>query len=153
VLCAPPDVTIADAISEDHIIEILGTLQGMFDYVIVDTPPYLDGMVLSVLEHSDLALMVVDPASPRNNVKLHLDALRLIKYPTSRLRLVLNCQQTSKLDPAEIEHSLGLRISAVIPANYRNSGSLADRVARRHTYTPKAFATLCRVVGADIGNS
>ena len=87
--------------------EIITKLRGMFDYVIVDTASLLDELLLSLLERADQVLFVLDMDLPSvKNAKLALETLRLLKFPASKVQLVLNRSNArARLDEKEIERS------------------------------------------------
>lgn len=119
VLAAPLEPAFADEISTRVIIEIIGKLREMFDYVIVDTASLLDELLLSLLERADHALFVVDMDLPSvKNAKLALETLRLLKFQSSKIQLVLNRSNArARLDENEIERSLKMKISASVPSD------------------------------------
>jgi pilus assembly protein CpaE len=85
----------------------------------VDTGGSFDELLLSLLERSDrvLALVEMDLLSVKN-AKLALDTLRLLKFPSGKISLVLNRSNArARLDEREIEKTLGLPISARIPSD------------------------------------
>jgi len=126
VLAAPLEPAFADDISTAALLKIIETLRGMFDYVIVDTASLLDELLLSLLEKSTLILMVVDMDLPSvKNAKLALETLRLLKFATNKVRLVLNRSNAkARLDDREIEGALKSSISARVPSD----GSIAASV-------------------------
>jgi len=119
ILAAPLEPSLADEVSTQSIVRVLGLLKRMFDYVIVDTAPFLDEPVLSILERSDTVLLVVDMDLPSvKNAKLALDTLKLIKYPFERMMLVLNrVNSKARLDIGELEQSLELEVQAAISSD------------------------------------
>ncbi len=119
VLSAPLEPSLADEVSTQAVVKTLGMLKQMFDYVIVDTAPFLDEPVLSILERSDSVLLVVDMDLPSvKNAKLALDTLRLIKFPFEKIQLVLNrVNSKARLDIDELERSLGLEVKAAIASD------------------------------------
>lgn len=119
VLAAPLEPAFADEISTAAMTEIITKLRGMFDYVIVDTASLLDELLLSLLERADQVLYVLDMDLPSvKNAKLALETLRLLKFPGSKVQLVLNRSNArARLDEKEIERSLKLKISAAIPSD------------------------------------
>lgn len=119
VLAAPLEPAFADEISTAAMTEIITKLRGMFDYVIVDTASLLDELLLSLLERADQVLFVLDMDLPSvKNAKLALETLRLLKFPASKVQLVLNRSNArARLDEKEIERSLKLKISAAIPSD------------------------------------
>ena len=52
VLSAPLEPSLADEVSTQVVVKTLGMLKRMFDYVVIDTAPFLDEPVLSILELS-----------------------------------------------------------------------------------------------------
>jgi len=119
VLSAPQEPSLADEISTQVIVRTIGMLKRMFDYVIIDTAPFLDEPVLSILERSDVVLLVVDMDLPAvKNAKLALDTLKLIKFPFEKIKLILNrVNSKARLDINELEKSLGLEVEAAITSD------------------------------------
>ena len=119
VLSAPLEPSLADEVSTQVVVRTLGMLKRMFDYVIIDTAPFLDEPVLSILERSDAVLLVVDMDLPAvKNAKLALDTLKLIKFPFEKIRLILNrVNSKARLDINELERSLGLEVQAAVSSD------------------------------------
>jgi pilus assembly protein CpaE len=116
VLSAPLEPSLADEVSTKVVVKTIGMLKTMFDYVVIDTAPFLDEPVLSILERSDTVLLVVDMDLPAvKNAKLALETLKLIKFPFEKIKLVLNrVNSKAKLDIDELQHSLELEVQAAI---------------------------------------
>ncbi len=119
VLSSPLEPSLADEVSTQVVVRTIGMLKRMFDYVIIDTAPFLDEPVLSILERSDVVLLVVDMDLPAvKNAKLALDTLKLIKFPFEKIKLVLNrVNSKARLDIGELERSLGLEVQAAISSD------------------------------------
>ncbi len=119
VLPAPLEPAYADEISLASMIDIIGVMRSMFEVVVVDTSSSFDEMLLSILERSDFVLIVVDmDLLSVKNAKLALDTLRLLKFPSSKIRLVLNrANARARLDEREIEKTLGTNVAARIPSD------------------------------------
>lgn len=119
VLAAPLEPAFADEVPTPIYTRILGMLREMFDYVIVDTAPSLDERLLAILDKSDVVLFVVDMDLPSvKNAKLALETLRILNYPSNKIKLVLNRSNSkARLDVDEIERSLRLPISASVPSD------------------------------------
>ncbi|HSG79141.1 MAG TPA: AAA family ATPase, partial [Acidimicrobiia bacterium] len=101
------------------LIAVIERLRRMYDVVVVDTPPIFGPTLLSILDHSDTAAMVVDMDLPSvKNAKIAIDALRNDGYPSERLHLVVNrVNSKARLDLVELERSLGLRVSGSVPSD------------------------------------
>lgn len=119
VLAAPLEPAFADDITTAGLMHMIEILQDNYDYVIIDTASMLDELILSLVEKSDQVLMVVDMDLPSvKNAKLALDTLRLLKFSTNAVNLVMNRSNSkSKLDNKEIESALKINIEAAVPSD------------------------------------
>jgi pilus assembly protein CpaE len=119
VLAAPLEPAFADDITTAGLMHMIEILQNNYDYIIVDTASMLDELILSLVEKSDQVLMVVDMDLPSvKNAKLALDTLRLLKFSTGAVSLVMNRSNSrSKLDNKEIEAALKISIDAAVPSD------------------------------------
>ncbi len=119
VLAAPLEPAFADDITTAGLMQMLDLLQENYDYVVVDTASMLDELILSLIEKADHVLMVVDMDLPSvKNAKLALETLRLLKFSTQNVQLVMNRSNSkAKLDNKEIESALKMEISASVPSD------------------------------------
>ncbi len=119
VLAAPLEPAFADEISTAAMTEIVEKLRAMFRYVVIDTASLLDELLLSLLERADKVVFIVDMDLPSvKNAKLALETLRLLKFPASKIQLVLNRSNAkARLDEKEIERSLKMKIAATVPSD------------------------------------
>jgi len=119
VLAAPLEPAFADDITTAGLMQMLDLLQETYDYVVVDTASMLDELILSLIEKADHVLMVVDMDLPSvKNAKLALETLRLLKFSTQNVQLVMNRSNSkAKLDNKEIEGALKMEISAAVPSD------------------------------------
>ncbi len=119
VLAAPLEPAFADDITTAGLMQMIDILRDSFDWVVVDTASMLDELLLSLIETADTVLMVVDMDLPSvKNAKLALETLRLLKFPTDKVRLVMNrANARARLDEKEIEGALKTKISASVPSD------------------------------------
>ena len=119
VLAAPLEPAFADDITTAGLMQMLDVLKENYDYIVVDTASMLDELILSLIEKSDSILMLVDMDLPSvKNAKLALETLRLLKFSTANVRLVMNRSNSkAKLDNKEIEGALKMQISAAVPSD------------------------------------
>ena len=119
VLAAPLEPAFADDITTAGLMKMIDLLRESFDYVVVDTASMLDELLLSLVEAGDQVLMVVDMDLPSvKNAKLALETLRLLKFPTDKVQIVMNrANAKARLDDKEIEGALKTKISAAIPSD------------------------------------
>ncbi len=128
VLAAPLEPAFADDITTAGLMQMLDVLKESFDYVVVDTASMLDELILSLVEKSDEILMLVDMDLPSvKNAKLALETLRLLKFSTSNVRLVMNRSDSkARLDNREIEAALKMQISASVPSSAMVAASVNE---------------------------
>ena len=119
VLPAPLLPLPPESVSIPGLIAVIERLKRMYAVVVVDTSPIFGPTLLSLLDHSDTVLMVVDMDLPSvKNAKIAIDTLRNDGYPEERLHLVVNrVNSKARLDLVELERSLGLRVSGSIPSD------------------------------------
>jgi pilus assembly protein CpaE len=119
VLAAPLEPAFADDITTAGLMQMLDILQENYDFVVVDTASMLDELILSLIEKADHVLMVVDMDLPSvKNAKLALETLRLLKFSTQNVQLVMNRNNSkAKLDNKEIESALKMEIKAAVPSD------------------------------------
>jgi MinD-like ATPase involved in chromosome partitioning or flagellar assembly len=130
VLAAPLRPAAEEAISAKAIVEVVERLRGMYEFVVIDTPPIFDDHLVTLLEDSDEVLIVVDmDMASVKNAKITLEALRSGRFPMERMRLVVNRANAKvRLDVAELERSLGLRVVGSIPSDRLVPQSVNDGV-------------------------
>ncbi len=119
VLAAPLEPAFADDITTAGLMQMIDALRENYDYVLIDTASLLDELILSLIEKSDHVMMLVDMDLPSvKNAKLALETLRLLKFSTANVQLIMNRSNSkSKLDNKEIESALKMEISAAIPSD------------------------------------
>lgn len=152
VLAAPLEPAFADEVPTVTYTRILGMLREMFDYVVVDTAPSLDERLLAILDKSDVVLFVVDMDLPSvKNAKLALETLRILNYPSNKIKLVLNRSNSkARLDVDEIERSLRLPISASVPSDGLLPASINEGIpiveSHPKSKPAKAFEDVTQIV-------
>lgn len=130
VLAAPLRPTAEEAIPAKAIVEVVERLRGMYELVIIDTPPIFDDQLITLLEVSDEVLVVVDmDMASVKNAKITLEALRSGSFPMERMRLVVNRANAKvRLDVDELERTLGLRVVGSIPSDRSIPQSVNDGI-------------------------
>lgn len=116
-LAAPVQPEAKDRISGDLVSKLLHILKQIFDIVVVDTPPAFDEVVLQAFDESDILLLIGTLDLPAlKSLKISAETLTLLNHPKEQWRLVLNRADVKVgLTPQEVEKTLNLPISALIP--------------------------------------
>jgi pilus assembly protein CpaE len=153
VLAAPPSPELAEKIDEALVQDVLRILASRYDYVVVDTPPAMDGTTLTAFDASDVLLLLTTLDIPSlKNTKLSLETLKVLGFPRERIRLVLNRADSKVgLDAGEIEGTLGLPVAAALPSTRdvpasTNRGEVLDAVTPNHPFA----AALAAFVETDV---
>lgn len=118
LLAAPADAVEAAAVDDEVVSRILTLARRVYDFVIVDTFPLFDRVVVAVLDLSDRTYVVVENVVPTviGATKM-LKVLNDINFPQDRLRVVLN-RMTSiagGLSAEDIAARLDCEIHAALP--------------------------------------
>ena len=91
ILLAPPDSQSGEAITADQLRNVLESLRGEFDYVVVDTPSAYDDRTLTMLDVADRIMVVMTlELTAIKNVKQFLELAGPLGYHDDKLMLVLN---------------------------------------------------------------
>jgi pilus assembly protein CpaE len=122
LLAAPPDPLAAAEIDHQSIVRVLNLARRTFRFVIVDTFPLFDQVVMSVLDIATRAYVVLDNVVPTVLSVVHL--LRLLEnlqYPQERLRVIVNRYQQLAGNPLidDITRSLRMKVDHVLPYDKR----------------------------------
>jgi pilus assembly protein CpaE len=117
-LLAPTGPAEAERISRELTSEVLTVARGLFDYVVVDTPPFFNDHVLAALDLSHDYVLLATPDVPSlKNLRLTLDMFDLLEYPTDGRLVVLNRSDSRVgLTAADIDRVLRVPISGHVPS-------------------------------------
>ncbi|NOT25875.1 MAG: AAA family ATPase [Acidobacteria bacterium] len=132
LIAAPADALEGAEVDDEAIARLLSMARRSFRYVIVDTHATLDNVVMTALDLTDIAFVVVQGMAPAvAGVAKLLPVLEGLGLPPSRQRLVLNYNYQpflGNLRPADIADRLQRTIEYVVPYEKRvlqsmNAGS------------------------------
>jgi pilus assembly protein CpaE len=109
-------------VERNHIIEVFGLLNSMFDFVIVDVGRDIDERTLEVLDLSDHILLLSTLNLPSiRNVKRYFDLFSRLEIEPQKLSLVVNRYGKKKfgLGIRDLQSAVGLEVSWVVPNDYQ----------------------------------
>jgi pilus assembly protein CpaE len=121
VLLAPVGPELAEYITPDHMRRILTELRRTYDYVIVDTWPSFQEIVLAMLDLADRILLMMTLELPAiKHVKQFLEVQEKLGYAPDKVLLVLN-RADSKLGIRTdlVEDSLRKKVTANLASDGR----------------------------------
>ena len=153
VLSAPLRPEQADSITANHFLAILKTMVTMFDYVIVDTAPVFNEVMLSVLDAADCILVVSSLDLPAiKNVKLCLEIMESLNYSPEKIKLVLNrANSEGGIQTSEVEESLRHDFIATLPSDGKTVLGAVNRgipfvVSHPDTVIAQSIFNLARLI-------
>ncbi|MBV8266030.1 MAG: AAA family ATPase [Planctomycetaceae bacterium] len=118
LLAAPSDVLEATEVSDEVISHVLSLAQRTYDYVIVDTFPMVDRVMITVYDQSDLLYIVLENVAPTIlGVAKLLKTLASIGVSKEKQRFVINRyhRMSGGLQPRDAAQMLGRDIQLVVP--------------------------------------
>jgi len=118
-LLAPVQPEIAESVTRELVGELIYLARGMYDYVIVDTPPAFNETVLAALDASHGYVLVATPELPAlKNLRVTLDMFDLLDYRRENRIVVLNRADAKVgLSGADIERVVRAPIAALVPSS------------------------------------
>ncbi|MQA63148.1 MAG: P-loop NTPase, partial [Actinophytocola sp.] len=118
-LLAPVSPGEAEKVPAALVAELLEVLPTMVDFVVVDTPSQFSEHVLNAMDASSHHVLLTTPDVPAlKNLRLTLDMLDLLSYPTERRSIVLNRSDSKVgLTADDIERVVRAPIAAHVPSS------------------------------------
>ena len=103
---------------------LLGLLGRLFDYVVVDSVMSIDPVYTTIIQATDINLMVMQLNVPSaKNAERFVGCLRRMGIEASKIRIVVNrfVKKGCDIEPEEVERALGLQISWMVPNDFKNA--------------------------------
>src|SRR5687767_866456 len=119
ILPAPLRPEDAELVTEAKLARLLEVARESYDVIVVDTSPFFHGPMLATLDRTDELLLVCGLDVPTlKNVRLALQTLELLAFPTNRIRVVLNRANTKVgMKRSEVEGALDVKVRFEIPSD------------------------------------
>jgi pilus assembly protein CpaE len=128
LLAAPADALEGAEVDDEAIARILNLARRSFKYVIVDTFPIIDNVMMTILDLTDIAFIVVQGTAPAvAGIARLLPVLEGLGFPAARQRLVLNYNYQpflGNLRPGDIADRLQRTLDYVVPYEKRILASM-----------------------------
>jgi pilus assembly protein CpaE len=119
ILPAPLRPEDAELVTEGKLARLLEVARESYDVIVVDTSPFFHGPMLATLDRTDELMLVCGLDVPTlKNVRLSLQTLELLAFPSNRIRVVLN-RANSKvgMKPGEVEGALDVKVRHELPSD------------------------------------
>ena len=119
VLLAPASPAEGEHVSRELVTEVLEVARGMYDFVVVDTPPFVTDQVLAALDLSDWFVPIVTPDLPTlKSIRLTVEMFDLLEYPRERRLVVFNRADSQVgLTVEDVEEAVGATLSVHMPSS------------------------------------
>ncbi|HEY6963567.1 MAG TPA: AAA family ATPase [Gaiellaceae bacterium] len=119
ILPAPLRPEDAELVTESKITRLLEVAREYYETIVVDTSPFFHGPMLATLDRTDELLILCGLDVPTlKNVRLALQTLELLAFPTSRVKFVLNRANTKVgLSKREVESALKMTVDLELPSD------------------------------------
>jgi pilus assembly protein CpaE len=111
-------------VTQAGVARLIGVLTRVFDYVVVDSLMSIDPVYSSIIAASDINLMIMQLNVPSaKNSERFVGTLRRMGVEASKIRIVVNryVKKGSDIEPDEVERAMGLKISWMIPNDFKNA--------------------------------
>jgi pilus assembly protein CpaE len=119
ILPAPLRPEDAELVTEAKLARLLEVARESYDLIVVDTSPFFHGPMLATLDRTDELLLLCALDVPTlKNVRLSLQTLDLLSFPSERIRVVLRRTATKVgMKPSEVESALERKVAFEIPSD------------------------------------
>src|ERR687891_580768 len=119
VLPAPMRPEDAELVTETKLARLLEVARESYDAIVVDTSPFFHGPMLATLDRTDELLLLCALDVPTlKNVRLSLQTLELLSFPSDRIRVVLRKTSTKVgMKPREVEGALERKVAFEVPSD------------------------------------
>jgi pilus assembly protein CpaE len=113
-------------VNQSGMVRLLNMLSRVYDFVVIDSLMSISPMYSSLLQGADVNMMVMQLNVPSaKNAERFVGALRRMGVESSKICTVVNryVKKGNDIEPAEIERSLGIKVSWLIPNDFKNAMS------------------------------
>jgi len=111
-------------VNQSGLVRLLNMLSRVFDYVVVDSLMSISPMYSALLQASETNLLVMQLNVPSaKNAERFVGALRRMGIDSAKICTVVNrfVKKGNDIEPAEIERSLGIKVSWLVPNDFKNA--------------------------------
>ncbi|HEV7300931.1 MAG TPA: AAA family ATPase [Tepidisphaeraceae bacterium] len=124
VLARPDLPEDTQRVNPPGVARLMGVVGRMFDYVVVDSMMSIAPMYTTVVHAADTNIIVMQLNVPSaKNAERFVGALRRMGIESSKIKIVVNRyeKRNRDIEPDEVERALGLKISWLVPNDFKNA--------------------------------
>jgi pilus assembly protein CpaE len=121
ILAAPAKPEHAEQVHGDQFGSVLDYLRRLYAYIVVDTTPTLNDVVLAAIDRADIIVLVATQDIPSvKSARLFLDLLTTLGISHDRTCFVMNkYDKRIAITPEKVGENLKLEVGAVVPLDER----------------------------------
>lgn len=111
-------------VNQSGLVRLLNMLTRIFDYVVIDSLMSISPMYAALLNAADTNMLIMQLNVPSaKNAERFVGALRRMGVESSKIKTVVNryVKKGNDIEPQEIERSLGLKVSWLIPNDFKTA--------------------------------
>jgi pilus assembly protein CpaE len=111
-------------VSGAGVTRLLGVLGRLFDFVVIDSVMSIDPIYASAIASADTNLLVMQLNVPSaKNAERFVGAMRRMGIESAKIKIVVNryVKKGCDIEPEEVERALGLKISWMVPNDFKNA--------------------------------
>ena len=129
ILAAPSRPEMADKVTGEQFSKVLDYLRQIYSYIVVDTSCYLTDIVLSVMDISDLIVLITTQDIPAiRDSKIFLSLVDGMRINRKRILFVMNrYNKAISIAPEKVGETMKQEVLAVIPLDERIVGNSVNR--------------------------
>ncbi|MEQ8235605.1 MAG: response regulator [Syntrophomonadaceae bacterium] len=157
ILAAPLRPEDAELVTPDHVEKIITILRESFDYIVIDSPPYISDVLLNALDMSNQIILIMSMDLPAvKNVKLSLNLLDTLHH-SGKTKLVINRGgRQFGVDIRDVEKTIDFLAALEIPSDGNvvvNAANKGMPFVLSHPQVPvsKAVQNLAQLIIRDTG--
>ena len=119
VLAAPLRPEDAELVVESKVTGLIDVARSSYELIVVDTSPFFHGAALATLDRTDELLVLCGLDVPTlKNVRLALQTLEQLSFPTSRINYLMNRASANVgLKTSEVEDGLKVKVRHELPTD------------------------------------
>lgn len=120
VLAEPPYIEQSRTLTPAQIVKLFDYLRENFSYIVIDMGTNVDKLNMSILEQSDIVLLVTIVNLPLiRNCQRCLDLFENLEFPESKIKVVINRYlENDEITVEDVEKTLDKQVYWKVPNNY-----------------------------------
>lgn len=120
VLAEPPHIEQSRNLTPNQVVKLFNDLREKFSYIVVDMGTNVDKLNMSILEQSDIVLLVTVINLPLiRNCQRCLDLFSNLEFPDEKVKVIVNRYlENDEITVEDVEKALNKQVYWKVPNNY-----------------------------------